>query len=1158
MNVDRCATKALGRSIGAIAATHCVIAVLLVGCLEGVTKGQGTTESSAVADVSAEETRGAKEAYFENHVRPLLVSACLECHGAREPSGGLRLDSRSAMLQGGERGTPVKPGHSAESLLVQAIRRDGELQMPPDQPLAEEQVKILSQWIDDGAIWPEEVRLSDDKKAQTQRDHWAFQPVRRVEVPKVGRQDWCRQPIDAFVMERLETAGLTPSPQADRRTLIRRATYDLTGLPPTPAEVEAFERDPDPRAYELLIERLLRSPHYGEQWARHWLDVARYSDTKGYVYAREERFYIHAWAYRDWVVRAFNEDLPYNQFLSLQIAADQIAPADPSAQAAMGFLTLGRRFLGVTHDIIDDRIDVVCRGTMGLTVGCARCHDHKYDPIPTADYYSLYGVFRNSAERRSLLRDGGDAAFHQELAARQKKLDEELAKQRDLAAQRARKRVTDYLIAQTELQKHPEEGFDQLLGPDDLFPSVIRRWEIYLAKVGADDPVFGLWHALQAIPDAEFEGQVKTKWNELREAWPAHWNVRVRNDVLGTEPPTSKRVVAERYGRLLEAVESQWRSELDRAQQASQPSPATLGDASDEAMRQVLYGATGPCAVPDEAIVSVEYFFPTRDCEALWKLQGEVDRWLLQSDGAQYVVTLGDRAEVFEPRILRRGNPANKGEFVPRQFLSVIAGAERKPFREGSGRRELAEAIVDPQNPLTARVWVNRIWLHHFGRGLVRTPSDFGLRADPPSHPELLDWLAGQFVENGWSTKDLHRQLMLSATYQQSSFGPEEPVARETAVRLDPDNRLLWRMNARRLSFEEMRDTMLAVCGQLDPQVGGRARELFPTKSVNTRRTVYGLVDRQFLPGVHRMFDFANPDLHIPQRSETTVPQQALFALNHPYVAHCARTLAERSLAESTGDAALTAVEGSKEVASNRACIERLFVNAWQRLPTDEEVSEAREFVQDRTSEVKHDVDPACDAWQYGFAAVDEVAERLGEFHPLPYFDGHHWQGGNQFPDATLGWLQLSSRGGHPGNDLQHAIVRRWIAPRKMTVRIDSLIQHEVPAGDGIRAWIFSSRAGKLGSWLVHQRQQEADVDSFEVMAGETIDFVVDIHRELNSDQFLWAPRITEAPSADPVSATTERWDAEQHFSGPVSPHLTGWEQLAQILLLANEFMFVD
>ncbi len=845
--------------------------------------------------------------FFEKEVRPVLAERCQGCHGSARQRAGLRLDSRAAALKGGETGPAVVPGRPDGSELVRRVTEsDGSVRMPPadeGEPLSPRQVEALAEWVRQGAPWPESPNADGDDEAARRRDHWAFRPVARPAPPAVSRADWCETPVDRFVLAGLDARGLTPSPGADRRELVRRVTYDLTGLPPTPEEVDAFVAVESPDAYERLVDRLLASPRYGERWGRHWLDVARYSDTKGYVYAREERFFVHASAYRDWVVRAFNADVPYDRFVKLQLAADRVAPDEA---AAMGYLTLGRRFIGVTPDIIDDRIDVVTRGLMGLTVGCARCHDHKYDPIPTADYYALYGVFQNSAERLVPLpnpKAGSPAAaeFLDGLKERERKLAAATAAKQAQAGGRIRKRIADYLSAQRELQKFPVMGFDVIIAEDDLVPAVVRRWQAYLATAeGNRDPVWVPWIEYSKLKDEEFSGAAGGIAKRLK---AAEMNPRVAAAFV--TPPATPREVAERYARVFSEVDAEWQTCLAAAEGDGRPSPAGLGDPADEALRRVLYGPGSPCVIPDEPIVNTETLFDSGTVGELWKLQGEVDRWLIRSpELAPHAVILTDREYATPARVFRRGNPADPGAEVPPHAPAVIG--DRPPFAKGRGRLELAEAIVDPANPLTARVWVNRVWAHHFGAGLVRTPSDFGLRSDPPSHPELLDRLADDFVKNGWSTKSLHRRIVLSATYRQSSHGEgrgpqtadsassDPQAATKNPQALDPENRFLWRANPRRLGYEELRDTLAAVSGRLDSRMGGKAVDQFPAEDTPLRRTVYGLVDRQFVPGVMRMFDFANPDLHVPQRSETTVPQQALFALNHPFVAAQARRLASR------------------------------------------------------------------------------------------------------------------------------------------------------------------------------------------------------------------------------------------------------------------------
>jgi hypothetical protein len=847
----------------------------------------------------AKADEGAAVDFFESRVRPLLVERCQRCHGDRTQWGGLRLDSRQAIVSGGDSGPAVVPGNPEDSeIFCRVTAEDGDVRMPPaeDSPaLTADQIAVLRQWIASGAAWPAEAVPSPDLKALAREHHWAFQPVVRPEVPRIeGRPD-IDSPIDRFVLAKLRAEGLEPSPEADRHALLRRASYDLTGLPPGLAEAEAFMADDSPAAYPRLIERLLDSPRYGEHWARHWLDVARYADTKGYVYAREERFFVHSAAYRDWVIRAFNDDLPYDRFVTLQLAADTAAPDDPGAAAALGFLTVGRRFLSLAPDIIDDRIDVVGRGLLGLTISCARCHDHKYDPIPTADYYSLYGVFQNCMERKvALPRPPGSpppaAEFTAGLAERRQQAAAALAQRRAEGTARIRARIADYLLAQLALEEHG--SFTTIVGDDDLMPGVVHRFEAYLARAAREaDPIFVPWIALAKLP----ANQLPAAASDLCRRWQEpESGVHPRVARAFATPPASHADAAGRYARLFAEVESAWNAAVEAAKAAGRPAPAGLPD--PEALRQFLHGPASPCVIPDEPLVNIEFCFATRSVlEPLWQLESDVDRWLNEHPDREPMATvLVDRDVLVEPRIFRRGNMFTKAAFVPRQAPEVIAGSDRQPFSRGSGRAELAAAIVSADNPLTARVWVNRVWMHHFGRGLVHTPSDFGVRADPPSHPELLDWLASEFVARGWSTKWLHRTIMLSATYRQACTGPLSAAARERALDRDPENRLLWRGNRRRLG---LRDSLIAVAGELDTAQGGGPVPPFEAGPAGFRRSIYTLVDRQYLPPALAAFDFANPDLHTPQRAETIVPQQALFAINSPFVVGRARAVARQDAA---------------------------------------------------------------------------------------------------------------------------------------------------------------------------------------------------------------------------------------------------------------------
>ncbi len=681
--------------------------------------------------------------FFEKSVRPVLAEHCYKCHGPEKQKAALRLDSREAVIKGTDDGPVVVVGRPDESSLIKSIRHQGESKMPEkEDKLPDAQIAALSEWVKMGVPWPE-----NDKAAQSNareeagKKHWAFRPVRDPAVPTVADGGkWAQSDLDRFILAKLEPAGLAPSASAPKYALLRRATFDLTGLPPTAAEVEAFEQDAAPDAFAKVVDRLLASPRYGERWGRYWLDVARYADTKGYLAGGEERRFGFAYTYRDWVIEALNNDLPYDRFLIQQIAADRVAaPDDTRPLAALGFLTLGRRFLNVQEDIIDDRIDVIARGTMGLTVACARCHDHKFDPISQKDYYALYGVFASSIEPKEL----------------------------------------------PQLPSHTD-------------PQAEAAYRTERAKF-----------------DAEVDRFFAEKCGETAMIVSAVAGIPV---VLPPLPRDSAKAFLNREER----------------------------DQSRELLKKIDALNAGPLAPP-------------------------------------HAMALAD-GPIVEPHVFKRGNPGMPGEQVPRRFIAVLSGGKPEPFKQGSGRLELAQAIASKDNPLTARVMVNRVWAHHFGKGLVRTPGDFGLRGDAPTHPELLDWLAARFVADGWSVKSLHRRIMLSAAYRQGS--DEDPKA----LLADPENRLVWRMNRRRLDFEATRDSLLCVAGKLDPAMGGRPVEI-TAQPFPRRRTVYSFIDRQNLPSVFRTFDFASPDTTSPQRYVTTVPQQALFLMNSPFVIEQARAL---------------------------------------------------------------------------------------------------------------------------------------------------------------------------------------------------------------------------------------------------------------------------
>ncbi len=1090
------------------------VAAMLLG-------GAGSAAAEATGDRAGVE-------FFEAKIRPVLADKCYRCHSAESEKNKahLFLDSREGMLTGGDSGPAMVVGQPDKSRLIEALRyRNEDMQMPPKEQLPEAVVQDFATWVKMGAPDPRPPKAAAKTDARAgiaaaTKTHWAFQPLAPVSVPTVTHAAQARSPIDALVWAKLEPVGLQLAPPAERRTLLRRATLDLTGLPPAEAEVEAFLADHAADAFAKVIDRLLSSPRYGERWGRYWLDVARYADTKGYVF-EEDRHYPFAYTYRDWVVGAINDDLPYDRFLVEQIAADQLPLGDDKrALAALGFLTLGRRFLNQTPDIIDDRIDVVCRGTMALTVGCARCHDHKFDAIPTKDYYSLYGVFDSSHEPKDLPLLGhqeaseDSRAFERELAKTQAETDAFIAKRRTeiLAHLREPAVIADYLLAAHDAAAANGKDFDSLVQKRNLRHELVRRWQAALKTAGEADAVLAPWVAYAHLAEGEFAakaGAVAAKLTGMA------LNPLIAKAFAGAAPDSLK-AVATRYGAALAAADGE------------QPK----ADAPTEVLRQLLRGADAPPAV---ALKDAErVLFDGDDHKKLRDLRKKSDELTATHPGSPpRAMALEDLPNPHNTHVFVRGSPSNPGDEVPRQFLAVIAGPERKPFSKGSGRLELAQAIASPSNPLTARVFVNRVWAHHFGSGLVRTPSDFGLRSDPPLNRELIDWLARRFIDDGWSLKKLHRVIMLSAVYQQGSDNPSADA------KIDPDNARLWHFNRQRLDFEGMRDSLLVVSGDLDLRMGGRAVDL-TTPPYTTRRTLYGLIDRQNLANVFRTFDFASPDAHSPQRYQTSVPQQSLFLMNSPFVVEQARRLAK--LSEDAG-------------ADPTARIQRLYRQVYARAASAEEARLGTAYLALAQQSPAQPPEAPQLAWQYGYGRFDGASGRIADFTRMAHFADKTWHPGEKLPDQAFAYLSLSENGGHPGGDLAHAAIRRWTSPVDGTLEVSGMLSRPAKEGDGVHGVVVSSRAGKLGEWTVKSGESQTHIEGIEITRGDTLDFAVDCIGNDGYDSFSWAPVVRL------LGKTPGEWDAGKQFGGPPGKPpvpLTPWEKYAQVLLMSNELAFVD
>jgi mono/diheme cytochrome c family protein len=1106
----------------------------------------GALLAMMASSVSASGPEPAAIEFFEKKIRPVLAEHCYRCHSAtaEKVKGGLMLDTKDGLLKGGETGPAITPGDPEKSLLIKAVRyTDENLQMPPKgKKLSAEQIADLEAWVKTGAADPRTGKVAsktDDiwSKAKT---HWAFQPITKAPLPSVKTKGWGKNPIDAFVLAKLEAKNIKPSAPADKRALVRRATFDLTGLPPTSEEVNNFLKDKSPEAFAKVIDRLLASPRYGERWGRHWLDVARYADTKGYVF-QEERRYPYSYTYRDYVIKAFNTDVPFDQFILQQVAADQLELGEKKEPlAAMGFLTLGRRFLNNQQDIIDDRIDVVSRGLMGLTVGCARCHDHKFDPIPTKDYYSLYGVFASSREPHEKPLLGITPPKHEEYLAEKKKREKNLAEFRAKKEAEAmvslRRKVGEYLLAWHDFQHLADKSKpEQFAQEQKLDNGVLQRWSTSLeAWKKATNNIFTPWFAFSALDETNFPAKAK----ELAAQFVANTN-KALNPIVAqafTNVPTSIKQVTEIYRKLFNDTDAQWTKLLEEQEkQKKEVTGLKLADANWEELRQILYGAGVPADLPR---AELDRLFDVPSGQHIAELHRVIDELDATHPGAPpRAMSMDDKTDAVTPHVFIRGNAGNQGAEVPRQFLQVLAGENRKPFSKGSGRLELAQAIVARNNPLTSRVLVNRVWLHHFGKGLVKTPSDFGLRSDPPTHPELLDWLALELMDNGWSLKKLHRTIMLSSTYQQRSEDDPESLQK------DPGNALLWKMNRQRLEFEELRDSLLFVSGKLDLTMGGLPVDITGEPSA-PRRTIYGYIDRQNLPGLFRTFDFANPDSTSAGRFYTTVPQQALFLLNSPFVVQQAQEMVLHTNFQK--------LEGTEKK------VRYLYEKVYQREPDKMERKLTVKFI-DQQSRVPLQTNQPL--WQYGYGSVDGKSKRVSEFHAFTNFTKGRWQTSKEFPDPNTSYAMLDIEGGHPGNHDNQTVIRRWVSPFDGVIKIEGTLQHLMDKGDGVRSRVISSRKGEMGSWISFSNTVETIVQKLEVRRGDTIDFVTDARTGPAHDTFKWTSiiNVVEVKYGTPPPLQTN-WHSRREFEGPPKDTrpLTAWEKYAQALLLSNEFMFVD
>jgi hypothetical protein len=1022
-------------------------------------------------------------AYFEQHIRPILVENCYKCHSAAKGKhkGGLELDTREAALKGGDSGPLLVPGDPGKSLLMKAVGYgDKDMEMPPDGRLPDAAIKRLEEWVRMGAPDPRAGAAVAKSGAlvsptlEKGREFWSFRPLADPTPPAVKRSGWVRNPVDAFVLARLEAAGLQPAGEIDRRGFIRRASIDAIGLPPTPEEVDAFVADASPAAYDTLIDRLLASPRYGERWGRMWLDLARYADSNG---QDENLAHGLAWRYRDYVISAFNHDKPYDRFLTEQIAGD-LLPLSPDNEAfrdqltATGFLTLGPKVLAeqdkpkLVMDVIDEQLDVLGKATMGLTLGCARCHDHKFDPIPTRDYYALAGIFKSTTtfdnlghvsrwyERNLVTPDEQKAmdAWNSESKRHTEALNKLKAEAAHIAASEWRGDIAGYVLAggmhasaaqiiraeafsrsnlhvdskdygaadtpithsnqpglqfaeydldlpaghyyldaryasgekramrlllngkevKKEVCGEPTGGFnakDQKwsviaeftlpagknvlrLERDDAVPHLnqlsllpaapdngglqgagVTAWARSLAR--DRDPVFGLWRAFAALKTDEFASKAEEVANRLRGQLTGDKELLAKA-LLGDKAPASLKELAERYQafilKLDEALPKE-RRKLARERPKDKPRPEL---ADQEKVWRQIFDEGGPFYV--DAEYAEQLIAGAKKVEALAHHAALDDLEQRKPPASDRIMAVKD-GDISDVPVHIRGSHLNLAATKePRGFLKVTDTLVKPPFipEKSSGRLELAQWLTSRDHPLTARVMVNRIWLGHFGQGIVRSPSNFGLRGEPPTHPELLDWLARRFQQEGWSVKAMHRLIMRSAAYRMSSAWREDYALK------DPENRLLWRMNRRRLDAEAVRDGLLAVSGRLDQTMGGsllmskNGDYVTNDQSSNhaqydaPRRAIYLPVIRNAMYDMFASFDYADPAVPLEQRVASTVAPQSLWLLNSGFAMDQALAFADR-----------IAKAGPDEVAAITAAYRLVY----GRTPTAVELKRAQGFL---------------------------------------------------------------------------------------------------------------------------------------------------------------------------------------------------------------------
>jgi hypothetical protein len=898
--------------------------------------------------------------YFEENVRPVLVNNCQMCHNAKARTSQLDLTSAAGFLAGGASGPIFSKDHPENSRILKAIGYEESLKMPPMGKLKAEDIASITEWVKMGAPWPgaDQTRVAEAQPSARppvtftveQKTFWAFQPPKDPTPPPVKDTAWVRNVIDQFVLAKLEEKGLRPAPPAARATLLRRATFDLTGLPPTPEQMRDFLNDNSPQAFDRVVERLLASPQYGERWGRHWLDVARYADSTG---NDEDHRYPYAWRYRDYVIESFNQDQPYSQFIREQVAGDLLPGTDPDVPnrrgiVATGFLALGAKALAQTdkkkmlYDVYDEQVDVTSRAFLGLTMACARCHNHKFDPILAKDYYALVSMF---ASTKDFARDDTGVAelLYVPLVPKPQYAIYK-ARQDRMAALRAAidaidsaehvkflrehgQRLNDYMLAARTVYVDGKT-ITEAAATADLDAPVLKAWVQYLKEGSKAHPQLADWDASSpeklAETAAAYQKRFQTRfaeWTVVLEKWQEDVQTAVASN---TKPPEQPH---------FEPGKDQFFYEV------FQTGPFSFQDNEDEKPK----------------VKAIEHIRSAGAKDQIAEIQSQLAGMKASSPPDPDMACAVVEGQPVDQKILVRGDYNNPGDDAPKAFPTILARPADPPIKTTSGRLELANWLANPENPLPARVMMNRLWGWHFGEGIVRTPDNFGKMGDRPANQELLDYLAHRFVEGGWSVKNMQRLIMLSNTYQMASDTDDQ------SAEADPENRLMTRFNRQRLDVEEIRDGVLALDGSLDPAMGGTLQKGTGTDSENsadrlsldplklTRRTVYLPLRRANLPTLLNLFDFGDATTVNGKRTITNVAPQALFAMNSEFGFEHSRKLAEMLLA-------------SPDAGSGRR-VEAAYLRILNRTPSSGEVDAVLTYIQKYEATYGKEK-PELEAWQ--------------------------------------------------------------------------------------------------------------------------------------------------------------------------------------------------